>query len=121
MPLNKDLPIPLYYQVQEILEEKISTGEWEEGHRLPTEKELARYYNVSTITVKRAVHELVNKGILYRIRGKGTFVSSNSKEKKEKNLLNLVTFGHKNEENYPHKLLHSAIESAKGTVAKKLG
>lgn len=119
MQLNKNLPTPLYYQVQEILEAKISTGEWGEGYQLPTEKELAHYFNVSTITVKRAVHELVNRGILYRIRGKGTFVSNHSKEK---DLFNLVTFGHEHEKKHPHKLLHSTVERAQDIiVAKKLG
>jgi GntR family transcriptional regulator len=117
MQLNKDLPTPLYYQIQEILEGKISSGQWQEGYQLPTEKELARQYDVSTITVKRAVHELVNRGILYRVRGKGTFVSSRVNEK---DLFNLVTFGQENEKDHPHKLLHSTIEYAKGVVAKKL-
>ncbi|MFC7395352.1 GntR family transcriptional regulator [Scopulibacillus cellulosilyticus] len=117
MEINKDLPTPLYYQVQEILEDKIISGEWAEGYQLQTEKELAKLYNVSTITVKRALQELVNKGKLYRVRGKGTFVS---KQVKENNIFNVVTFGTENEEVNPHKLLHYSIGKAEKTVAKKL-
>lgn len=118
MQVNKDLPMPLYYQVQKILEEKILSDDWKEGTQIPTEKELAQYYNVSNITIKRAIHELVSKGLIYRIRGKGTFVASTAE--KRKNLFNLITFENQNETRYPHQLLHSSIEKAEGSVAKKL-
>jgi GntR family transcriptional regulator len=117
MKLNKNLPTPLYYQVQEILDEKISLGQWEEGFQLPTEKELARLFNVSTITVKRAVQELVKQGKLYRVRGKGTFVS---KKVKEKNIFDAVTFGGKEGAMSPHKLIYSSVEPADDMIANKL-
>lgn len=100
MKINKDLPTPLYHQVKNLLEDKIISMEWEAGYQLPTEKELANMLNVSTITVKRAVHELVNKGILYRQRGKGTFVNN----KDEKDLKKMVTLRNEKEEDkhYPH-------------------
>jgi GntR family transcriptional regulator len=117
MQINKNLPTPLYHQVQEILDEKISIGEWEEGFQIPTEKELARIFNVSAITVKRAVQELVKKGKLYRVRGRGTFVS---KKAEEKNVLDIVTFGSEEAKMSPHKLLYSTIGPADDGVSKKL-
>lgn len=115
--INRNISIPLYYQIQEILEEKILSGEWPEGYQLPTEKNLSEFFDVSTITVKRAIHELVNKGLLYRVRAKGTFVS---KELKEENIFNLVTFGYEQEEMSDHKILNSAIETAERNVVRKL-
>ena len=49
---------------------------WQEGQRLPSEAELCADYDVSRITVRRAVDELVEEGVLERRQGKGTFVAS---------------------------------------------
>lgn len=67
--------IPLYYQLEKILREKIERGEFAPHDKLPTEEELARNYRVSKITVRHALAALVNEGLLYRQRGKGTYVS----------------------------------------------
>jgi len=115
--IDKTISVPLYYQIQEILEEKILSGEWGEGYQIPTEKELSDYFDVSTITVKRAIHELVNKGLLYRIRAKGTFVS---KELKEENIFNLVTFGSEEKARSNHKILNSIVVEAEQNVLRKL-
>ncbi len=66
--------IPLYHQVEEELERRIQRGNWKPGDRIPTERALAEHYGVSRITVRRAVLDLVQKGLLYRVPGKGTFV-----------------------------------------------
>ena len=115
MKLEKDSPIPLYHQVMEILEEKIATGEWRDGDRLPTESELASQFNISNITVKRAVLELVDKGLLYRQRGKGTFVAP---QIKEGDTYKLLTFG--SEAEYPHKTIEFSIQEAGKQVSKLL-
>ena len=52
MQIDKSLHIPLYRQVEQILEEKIITGQWEVGSQLPTEQELSDRFDVCTITVK---------------------------------------------------------------------
>lgn len=115
--IDRSLSVPLYYQIQEILEEKISSGEWGEGFQIPTEKELSDYFNVSSITVKRAVHELVNKGLLYRVRAKGTFVA---KELKEENIFNLVTFGSEIETDNNHVTLNHSIIEAEKSILRRL-
>lgn len=119
MKVNKQLPTPLYYQVKNLLEEKIRLEEWEPGYQLPTEKELAALLNVSTITVKRAVHELVNKGILFRQRGKGTFVN----QKEEKDLQQMVSLRNEKDEetHHPHKELSFEQTKAGNGLAKLLG
>ncbi|SDM66268.1 GntR family transcriptional regulator [Fictibacillus solisalsi] len=118
MKVNKNLPTPLYHQVKDYLEEKIILGEWEPGYQLPTEKELALQFNVSTITIKRAVHDLVNKGILFRQRGKGTFVN----KKGETDLQQLVSLRNEAEDatHHPHKLLSFQEDDAGGKIAKHL-
>ncbi|KYD10027.1 MULTISPECIES: GntR family transcriptional regulator [Heyndrickxia] len=118
MKVNKNLPTPLYHQVKDYLEEKIILGEWEPGFQLPTEKELSAQFQVSTITVKRAIHDLVNKGILYRQRGKGTFVS----RKEDKDIYQLVSLRNEAEEDkhHPHKSLSFKEEEAGVKIGKML-
>ena len=58
--------VPLYQQVEEMLRRKIQTGEYQPSMRLPSEAELAAQFGVSTITVKKAVLNLVEQGLLKR-------------------------------------------------------
>lgn len=71
--LNRDIPIPLYYQLKEILLESIKHTE--KGTSFPTELELCERFDVSRPTVRQAIIELVNEGFLYRIKGRGTFIA----------------------------------------------
>ena len=66
---------PLYYQIRENLREKIHNHEYAPGSMIPTEAELCEYYGVSRVTVRRAILDLVQEGLLTRGQGKGTFVA----------------------------------------------
>ncbi len=68
--------VPLYRKVLEDLRAKIEDGTYPLGSRLPSEVELIESYGVSRITVRRAVTELVNEGLLIKEQGRGTFVRS---------------------------------------------
>jgi GntR family transcriptional regulator len=68
-------PTPLYYQVKSILEGKIRSQELKEKERLPSEAELCTEFGVSRITVRQALSELLKDGLIYRERGKGTYIS----------------------------------------------
>src|SRR5579863_9896634 len=74
-PLDKDLPQPLYHQLQAVLKAEIESGKWRPGEQLPTESQLTDLYQVSKITVRQALHELVELGYIRREHGRGTFVS----------------------------------------------
>lgn len=65
----------LYVQLYSIILEKIESGEWPAGTRIPPEDELCRIYDVSKVTVREAMQELVREGCLKRQQGKGTFVA----------------------------------------------
>ena len=65
---------PLYQQVYSILLERIRSGQWRPGERVPAEQELARQVGVSIGTLRRAVEMLVAEGILIRQEGIGTAV-----------------------------------------------
>ncbi|MBI4976966.1 MAG: substrate-binding domain-containing protein [Spirochaetes bacterium] len=72
----------LYARVREDLRTKIASGKLAEDGQIPTERDLCRTYDVSTITVRQAVGDLVRDGILTRIPGKGTFVNEGKHEKR---------------------------------------
>lgn len=66
---------PLYHKIKNHILDRIESGEFKIGDMLPPEPELTEYYGVSKITVKRALLELSNDGIIVRKQGKGTFVA----------------------------------------------
>ena len=70
--VDKSIPIPLYYQVKTHLRELITQRA--DGESIPTEVELCEHFGVSRPTVRQAINELVNEGMLVRSKGKGTFV-----------------------------------------------
>jgi len=67
--------IPLYYQLEQILRQKISSGEISHKRPLPTETELCEQYGVSRTTVRQAFASLINEGLISRVPGKGTFLA----------------------------------------------
>ncbi len=73
--LDKSVPIPLYFQLKNILLEEMSTGNYPIGSMIPTEKELSKIFAISRTTVRQAITELVQEGKLYRFKSKGTFVA----------------------------------------------
>ena len=72
---NKESSVPLYQQLMEVIQNQILNGELKENDRIPTEIELSREYDVSRITVRKAVELLVEEEILIKRQGIGTFVS----------------------------------------------
>lgn len=71
--IDKTIPVPLYYQLKEILLDYIDTQEGE--GTLPTELEMCGRFEISRPTVRQAINELVVDGRLERIKGKGTFIT----------------------------------------------
>jgi GntR family transcriptional regulator len=72
--LNPGSPLPLYQQLAELLSRDISAGALEPGARLPSEPELSRLHGIGRPTVRQATELLVQRGLVERKRGSGTFV-----------------------------------------------
>jgi GntR family histidine utilization transcriptional repressor len=70
-----EAPRSLNRRIKEFLMARILSGEWREGDRIPTERELCAQFGASRMTVNRAVRELTEMGYLVRSRGSGTFVA----------------------------------------------
>jgi GntR family transcriptional regulator len=74
-PLSKGSPIPLYYQLAEVIRERVRSGELAPGRQLPSERELAEQAGISRMTARQAVAYLVRDGTLSVRHGVGTFVA----------------------------------------------
>lgn len=74
--LDKQSPIPIYIQIEEQLKQQIQQGDFPIGTTIPSERELTERFDVSRMTVRQAITNLVNDGLLYREKGRGTFVAS---------------------------------------------
>jgi GntR family transcriptional regulator len=81
--IDKNIGIPLYEQILEIIYNDIQNGVFAYGEIIPKEMDLCKMYNVSRPTIRKAMDILVQNGNLIRIKGKGTYVSSDKKIKQE--------------------------------------
>ncbi len=68
-------PFPLYSQIRELLRARILDGTHTPLSRMPSEYELCDLFGVSRITVRQALNDLQKEGLIFKIHGKGTFVS----------------------------------------------
>ena len=74
MAIDRNSNIPIYRQLQLILQDQILFGELSAGVLLPTEQELCDQYKISRITVRNALANLEHSGLIYRIQGRGSIV-----------------------------------------------
>jgi GntR family transcriptional regulator len=75
MAAARALERPLYAQLKEALVEEVARGTFKPGDRIPSHRELCVRYHMSHMTVRRAITELVNEGVLHAVSGKGLYVS----------------------------------------------
>jgi len=73
--INRQSKVPYYHQLYGILRDKIISGAYLPGQALPTEQKLIEAYEISRTTVRHALEQLVNEGLVYRQSGRGTFVA----------------------------------------------
>jgi DNA-binding GntR family transcriptional regulator len=74
--INRDSPIPAYYQIELDLKKRIIQNEWSIHQSLPSEAELAVQYNVSRITLRQALAELEKDGVIKKYRGKAAIINN---------------------------------------------
>ncbi|RME75459.1 MAG: GntR family transcriptional regulator [Chloroflexi bacterium] len=75
MHLDKHHPMPVYLQLKEMLRHQIEQGVYQTHQKLPSERALCQRYNLSRMTARKALQELIREGFAYTRVGKGTFVS----------------------------------------------
>jgi len=76
MKLDRESKEPLHAQVKNIVMDQINDQVWKPGDCLPSEREFCASYEVSRMTIRHSLAELEKEGVIKKIQGKGTFVSS---------------------------------------------
>lgn len=113
---SADKLAPLYARVRQTLLDRIEVGIWAEGDFLPTEPELCAEMGVSRITIRRAVKELCDEGLLIRQQGRGTVVA---RHKVQQTLVSLSGFSDSFEAEGPvTHTVHAVTESDGDTAAR---
>jgi GntR family transcriptional regulator len=110
---------PQYVKIKNYIKENIKQGKIKPGEKIPSEKELGDIFNVSRITATTAVRDLVNEGLVYRIQGKGTFVTEKNLEDIRKHRF----YGFENDSSLTkgeHKTLSKGKIKADDELAEKL-
>jgi GntR family transcriptional regulator len=73
--IDRNSKLPLYHQLYEILRSNIRSGRWKPGDMVPPESELMERHKISRTTIRQVLDMLVNEGLIYRERGRGSFVA----------------------------------------------
>ena len=119
--LKQDAMTPLYVQLMDAVEQKINDGVYKPGDKIMTEAEMAKEYGVSLITVRKAIGSLMEKGLVIRKQGKGTFVT---RPKFSRNMKKLQSFTEMCEQmgvKPGAKMLENRLVAADKRIAERLG
>lgn len=114
---------PIYIQIKQHIEQKILSGEWSVGQKIPTELELTEQFSVSRMTVNKAIRDLVADGKVERTPRRGTFVCL-PKEKAESPLLdirNIAEEVNQRGQKYHSEILQHISVQANEHIATQLG
>jgi len=76
--IEPDGPVPPYLQLVEILTERIERGDWQPNRPIPSEHQLTQEFGIARGTVRRAVRTLRDRGLVFTVPQRGTFVSPSS-------------------------------------------
>jgi GntR family transcriptional regulator len=118
--INRYLKIPFYQQIYKILRNKILSGEWKPGDLIPAESELTAQYQVSRNTIRDVMDMLVNDGLIYRQRGRGSFVSQPSMEQGLNRLINFTEDMRQRDLRPSSVVLSAELNPAPEEIARKL-
>ncbi|MFT4416165.1 GntR family transcriptional regulator [Fredinandcohnia humi] len=118
--IKKSSPVPIYFQLEQSIKELIDKKELKPGEMIPSEREYAEKYEISRMTVRQALNNLVNEGYLQRERGKGTFVALRKFEKNVKGLTSFSEDMRSRGMEPATTVLDFSVKEADDTVALKL-
>jgi GntR family transcriptional regulator len=118
--INKKLKVPLYYQLYEILRERITNGVWKPGDTITPETELMVQFDVSRNTIRDVMDKLVNEGLIYRQQGRGSFVSQPTMEQGLVRIVNFTDDMRQRGLSASSKVLSAEIIPATEEIAAKL-
>ena len=81
--IEPDGPVPPYLQLVEILAERIERGEWQPNRPIPSETQLTQEFGIARGTARRAIAVLRERGLVFTVPQRGTYVAPPSAEPAE--------------------------------------
>lgn len=118
--INRRSKLPYYQQLYEILRNKIARSDWKPGDVLPSEAELVELYQVSRNTVRQVLELLVKEGLIYRHRGRGTFVAHPTLEQAMVRIISFTEDMRQRGFEPGTRVLSARLTPADGEIASKL-
>jgi len=118
--ISRNSPIPLYQQVKQLVLRSIETGSLAPNNGLPSERELVELLGVSRITVRQALTELVQQGILYTTPSKGFFVAEKQNPYELNALLSFSAMAVERGQVPSSSVIEAGIISASAPIARQL-
>lgn len=115
-----DSSVPLYIQIKDYIRLNIQAGVFPENSRIPSERQLAEQFQVSRLTVSKAINELIQEGLLHSHVGKGTFVSSTKIEQELRTLTSFTEEMIRRGQRPSSRVLYAVVEPASSEVTKAL-
>lgn len=119
--LDKNSPLPIYFQLKELIKGKIAEGVWKPGDMIPSERELSEQWRISRMTVRQALKELTMEGVLRRERGRGTYVAWPKVEQRLTRLTGFTEDMQRRGQGTSARVLRLEMIEASAVVAKALG
>lgn len=119
--INKESKLPYYHQLYEMMRDRIIDGDLSPGQALPTEQELVERYGISRTTVRHALDQLVNEGLVYRQSGRGTFVAHPTVEQGIGKITSFTEDMRQRGLTPGTEVLRTRLLRASATIAEKLG
>lgn len=120
-PLEKKSQSPLYQQLMTRLKNDIMAGVYPSGARIPSEQLLCETYGVSRVTVRKAMLDLVQEGLLIRRQGKGTFVADERIQRDLKQITSFSEACRQTGHTVTTKVVSAMLEEATQEDREKLG
>ena len=118
--ISKGAPEPIYQQIKRTIEQRIASGEWQAGQKLPSENELVGALEVSRMTINRALRELTQEGLIRRVHGVGSFVAETPRHASLIELQDIALEIARDGKQHRSWILHQATISADAHIATQL-
>ncbi|MDH3387330.1 MAG: GntR family transcriptional regulator, partial [Gammaproteobacteria bacterium] len=119
--VSKAAPEPIYQQIKRIIQQRIASGEWLPGQKLPSENELVGALDVSRMTINRALRELTQQGLIKRVHGLGSFVAETPHHASLIELQDIALEIEQGGRRHGSKILQLAALAAPAEIAAQMG
>lgn len=112
--------VPIYYQLYSFLKELILNGDYKPGQCVPSESEMMAQYGVSRVTVRRAIADLEQDGLLKRYRGKGSVVLERKSITTLNSLFSFTEMARRREQRASYIIISTEIKQPDIKIAQEL-